>query len=62
MTDTPAAPLRCIRQLLKHEWLRPATDQVLLESFVRAGDGAAFETLVKRHGPMVLRVCRRHLD
>jgi RNA polymerase sigma factor (sigma-70 family) len=34
-------------------------DSRLLESFRANGDQAAFEILVKRHGPMVLGVCRR---
>jgi RNA polymerase sigma factor (sigma-70 family) len=37
------------------------TDGQLLEQFVRHQDSAAFETLVRRHGPMVLRVCERLL-
>src|SRR5262245_17055223 len=37
------------------------TDGQLLEQFVRRQDSAAFETLVRRHGPMVLRVCQRLL-
>src|SRR5262245_14042603 len=37
------------------------TDAQLLNSFVRGHDPAAFETLVRRHGPMVLRVCQRLL-
>jgi RNA polymerase sigma factor (sigma-70 family) len=42
---------------------RPAdrTDGQLLELFVRRRDAAAFETLLCRHGPMVLGVCRRLL-
>jgi RNA polymerase sigma factor (sigma-70 family) len=36
-------------------------DRQLLEQFVKAHDGAAFEVLVRRHGPMVLGVCRRIL-
>jgi RNA polymerase sigma factor (sigma-70 family) len=33
-------------------------DRVLLERFTERGDEAAFTVLVRRHGPMVLRVCR----
>jgi RNA polymerase sigma factor (sigma-70 family) len=39
----------------------PATDADLLGAFVRTRDPAAFETIVRRHGPMVLGVCRRLL-
>src|SRR5205807_4801209 len=38
------------------------TDRQLLEQFVRRHDGEAFELLVRRHGPLVLGVCRRVLD
>ena len=37
------------------------TDGQLLESFVSQKDEPAFEVLVRRHGPMVLGVCRRLL-
>jgi RNA polymerase sigma factor (sigma-70 family) len=36
-------------------------DSQLLERFVTGDDPAAFRDLVNRHGPAVLRVCRRHL-
>src|SRR5262249_55050979 len=36
-------------------------DAELLERFVRRHEEAAFAALVKRHGPMVLSVCRRVL-
>jgi RNA polymerase sigma factor (sigma-70 family) len=34
-------------------------DRQLLERFLARRDGEAFEALVRRHGPMVLGVCRR---
>src|SRR5688572_12988767 len=36
-----------------------ATDGELLTAYVARQDGAAFAALVRRHGPMVLGVCRR---
>src|SRR5262249_23512094 len=36
-------------------------DETLLREFVVRGDEAAFAAIVRHHGPMVLRVCRRAL-
>jgi RNA polymerase sigma factor (sigma-70 family) len=59
------APLRAaIRQLLRLVSPRDdgeLTDGQLLERFTRQRDEAAFETLLWRHGPMVLRTCQRVL-
>src|SRR5438874_13837335 len=37
------------------------TDELLLETFLARREESAFEALVRRHGPMVLGVCRRVL-
>jgi RNA polymerase sigma factor (sigma-70 family) len=55
------AALGHLRQLIGAGRSGEATDRQLLECFA-AGDGeAAFAELVRRHGPLVLGVCRRVL-
>src|SRR5438552_13809260 len=54
------------RQLLEQVCARLTADNdppddVLLRRFVEDRSEAAFETLVRRHGPLVLGVCRRAL-
>jgi RNA polymerase sigma factor (sigma-70 family) len=39
----------------------PASDAILLERFANGREEAAFVLLVKRHGPLVERICRRIL-
>ena len=39
----------------------PTSDAILLDRFANGRDEAAFLELVQRHGPMVLRTCRRFL-
>lgn len=52
--------LRYLRRIM-HPPHGDATDSQLLEFFSRQGDEAAFASLLHRHGPMVLGVCRRVL-
>jgi RNA polymerase sigma factor (sigma-70 family) len=60
----PTAPLEPLVRRLRTAALgaaAPLGEGHLLRRFARARDEAAFATLVKRHGPMVLAVCRRLL-
>jgi RNA polymerase sigma factor (sigma-70 family) len=53
--------LRQIRRVALRNACDGATDAHLLELFLTQRDEAAFEALLRRHGPMVLGVCRRVL-
>jgi cytochrome c peroxidase len=50
--------LQLLRRAVKDERMRHLPDHLLLRQFCEQGDGAAFATLLYRHGPMVLGVCR----
>jgi RNA polymerase sigma factor (sigma-70 family) len=52
--------LRCVRRIASHAGPEP-DDAGLLSRFLSGRDPAAFEALVARHGPMILRVCRHVL-
>jgi RNA polymerase sigma factor (sigma-70 family) len=52
------AVLSYLRRLSGTADVGDLTDGQLLERFVREGDATAFETLMHRHGPLVLSVCR----
>jgi RNA polymerase sigma factor (sigma-70 family) len=59
MTGTSLADvLEHLRRLVGPRTAAGATDHDLLERFLTRREPAAFETLLARHGPMVLRVCR----
>ncbi|MBY0522918.1 MAG: sigma-70 family RNA polymerase sigma factor [Gemmataceae bacterium] len=57
-----ATVLRHIRQMIEPRAAVEQTDGQLLHRFVHHHEQAAFTTLVERHGPMVLGVCRRVLS
>jgi DNA-directed RNA polymerase specialized sigma24 family protein len=62
MTNTTAGPiLHLIRRLATDQRLRELPDQELLGRFSSGRDEAAFSALLRRHGSMVLDVCRNIL-
>ena len=60
-TPQLALVLRHIHRLAAGRSSPQRTDLQLVDDFSTNGDEAAFAVLVARHGPMVLRVCRRVL-
>jgi RNA polymerase sigma factor (sigma-70 family) len=61
VTGQAGGVLRQLHRLLGTGGLDELNDGQLLQQFVARGDEAAFAALVRRHGPMVLGVCRRLL-
>lgn len=53
--------LRGLTRGMTAETMRAQSDRELVERFLARQDEAVFETLVRRHGPMVCRVCWRVL-
>jgi RNA polymerase sigma factor (sigma-70 family) len=60
-TVQPATLLRHIRKMAADCGAPQRTDRQLLDDFAARRSEAAFAALLSRHGPMVLRVCRRVL-
>jgi RNA polymerase sigma factor (sigma-70 family) len=59
-TTVPAG-VRRLRGLLAAQSRLEESDECLLHAFLHGRDDGAFTALVRRHGPMVLHVCRRVL-
>src|SRR5262249_59177227 len=53
--------LRQVRSFAARREQGGRSDGELLHSFLDSGEEPAFEEIVRRHGPMVLAVCRRSL-
>jgi RNA polymerase sigma factor (sigma-70 family) len=47
---------------IRHQVAASTTDAALLQAYIERHSEDAFRALIQRHGPMVLRVCRRRLD
>src|SRR6516164_11593273 len=63
MAQTMSIPiLHLIRRFVEDESARQLSDHRLLQQFSDHRDEAAFGTLLRRHGPMVLDVCRAVLS
>src|SRR5262245_62140830 len=59
MARAAASPiLQLIRRVVEDPQVRQLPDRALLQRFRSQHDDAAFHTLLRRHGPMVLDVCR----
>src|SRR5262245_40780865 len=63
MAARPSEPLLLghVRKLLAGGGAAARPDRDLVERFAQSRDEQAFEALVRRHGPMVFRVCQRVL-
>jgi RNA polymerase sigma factor (sigma-70 family) len=60
-SNTLAAGIRYLRDRMAAQCRNDESDEQLLHAFTARRDEVAFATLVRRHGPMVLGVCRRVL-
>jgi RNA polymerase sigma factor (sigma-70 family) len=59
MEKVASSPIsRLIRRMVEDRQFRDLPDQELLERFREQQDHGAFNSLMRRHGPMVLDVCR----
>ena len=61
-TATLGGFLQHLRKVMAAETLASLSDRELVERYLASHEEAAFQALLHRHGPMVLRVCRRALS
>jgi hypothetical protein len=61
MTRTASPILHLIRRVAEDQRLKDLPDQELLQRFLAGHDKTAFDALLRRHGSMVLDVCRNVL-
>jgi len=61
-TASMSSFLRRLTRGMAAETLRDQSDRQLVERLLAGQDEAVFEAIVRRHGPMVYRVCRRVLQ
>jgi zinc protease len=61
-SDHLGSVVHSLQHLFGPGTLSALSEAQLLERFIVRKDEAAFEAILKRHGPMVLGVCRRVLD
>src|SRR5579871_5375562 len=62
MNSNSTSLIQCLRKMVAPQSYAHVPDSQLLDQFLTQQSEAAFATLVKRHGPMVLSVCRRVLQ
>lgn len=58
MANSSSQLLPFIRRIMIDQRLKNATDHELVTRFVELKEESAFEAILRRHGPMVLNVCR----
>jgi RNA polymerase sigma factor (sigma-70 family) len=61
MNNDHAGVLDQVSRLIRRQVAGELSDAELLDRYVCARDTVAFEAILRRHGPLVLRVCRRVL-
>jgi hypothetical protein len=61
-TATLGGFLERLRKAMAAGTLSALSDRELVERFLASHEEASFRAILQRHGPMVLRVCRRVLS